>query len=354
MQTRLLGRSELSLPVVVLGGLFREPERRGAEIERALDAALDHGINAIDTAPLYDFGAAEALLGRWLAGRREKVVLLGKVGLRWERAEGDLHFETIFEGKPRSVRKDSRPESVRRDVEESLVRLRTDHLDLVQIHQRDERVPLADTMGELDRLRAEGKVRAIGVSNFEKRDLLEADAVTVTLSGGAFVSVQSPLSLIDRHAESSVLPWARERGCGFLAYSPLARGLLVGRGGAAAAPIRDSRLQDPRFQPGNRRTINAAVGDVLQPMADRYGVSLSTLALAWVIAQPGVTSALVGAQTEDQVRDAVQGGVLRLEPPDQALLNSLSHTLKLDRSEGRPLVERVKGRLRRLAARFSP
>ncbi len=352
MQTRLLGRSELSLPVLVLGGLFRAPETRRAEIERALDAALDHGMCAIDTAPLYDFGAAEVLLGRWIAGRREKVVLLGKVGLRWDRAEGDLFFETHFEGKSRSVRKDSRPESVRRDVEESLVRLRTDHLDLVQIHQRDERTRLVDTLGELERLREAGKVHAVGVSNFEKKDLIEAEAATATLRAGALASVQSSLSLIDRRAESFVLPWAQERGCGFLAYSPLARGLLVGRGSSAASPIQDSRLQDPMFQPGNLRAINAAVEGVLQKMADRYGVSLSTLALAWVVAQPGVTSALVGAQTEAQVLDAVQAGTLCLDPPDKAVLDSLSQTLQIDRSEGRPLVERVKGRLRRLAARF--
>ncbi|MFK7897297.1 MAG: aldo/keto reductase [Myxococcota bacterium] len=352
MQKRQLGGSGLTLPALVLGGMFRETETRAAEIERVLDAALDHGICAIDTAPLYDFGAAESLLGRWRKRRgvQDEVLLLGKVGLRWDDAVGDLLFEAKdAAGRLRSVRKDSRPEAVRWDVEQSLTRLGAERLDLVQIHQRDPRTPLSETFGELMRLREEGKLRAIGVSNFEIADWQEAGRA---LSDLGQLSIQAPFSMIDRRAEAEGLSWARDVSAGFLAYSPMARGLLVGRGAEGAAPIEDSRTQDPMFRPGNRSRVNGAVDDVLIPMAESYGVSLSALALAWVIGQPGVTSALVGAQTEAQLEDAVAAGTLELAAADRSRLDGLSARIAIDRLEGRSVAERARGSFRRLVRRL--
>ncbi len=342
---RPLGRSAVALPPLVLGGMFRDPVARAGEIRRALDRALDHGLDAIDTAPLYGFGEGEALLGAWLRGRRARVILLGKVGLRWDGAFGDVLFEAVVDGRRRAVRRDARPASVRRDVEASLVRLRCEQIDLVQIHQRDPHTPLAETLGELRRLRDEGKLRAIGVSNFSVRDL----ALAARHAGDeGLASTQNPYSLLDRGVESEILPTARTQGIGLLAYSPLARGLLAGRAGSDAPPLDDGRRGEALFQPRNRQRVNAAIDQTLRPIALERDVSIAAVALAWVVAQPGVTAAIVGAQDPSQLEAALPARALALSAEELGEIERRFAALRLDRASGLPLARRIVRRLRRI------
>lgn len=342
---RPLGRSALSLPPLVLGGMFREAGSRTSEIERALDYALDRGVGAIDTAPLYGFGEAEALLGAWLRGRRDRLVLMTKVGLRWDGDFGDVLFTQIVEGRRRTVRRDARPDSIRRDVEASLARLECETLDLVQIHQRDHRTPLCESLGALMRLRDEGKLRAIGVSNFSARDLAEAERLA---GPDGLASTQNPYSLLDRRVESEILPTARGHGIGLLAYSPLARGLLAGRAALGAAPIRDGRRNEALFQARNRQRVHAAIEQGLLPIARERGVSIGAVALAWLIAQPGVGAAIVGAQDEAQVAAALPARDLVLTAEERSAIERPFAALHLDPNAGLPLARRLVRRLRRI------
>lgn len=345
MQRRPLGRSGIDIPRIVLGGMFRDTVARETELRRALDYALDCGLNAIDTAPLYEFGASEQALGRLLKGRREQVCLMTKVGLRWDGDWGDILFEARLDGRSIAVRRDSRPEAVRRDVDESLARLGCDTLDLVQVHHRDRHTPIADTMGELLRLREEGKLRAVGVSNFSELELVEAQRA---LGAVALASIQNEYSLLERSADRELLARARSDDVAFLAYSPLARGVLAGRMLKQTLPAHDGRRSGALFQARNLRHINRALEEVLDPIARRLGAGLAEVALAWVIARPGVTAAIVGAQNEEQVRSAIIATKLELTEAELATLADVFGALPLDFRAGIPLIQRINSKLRRV------
>lgn len=350
MKLRRVGKSGLEIPPIVLGGMFRDPVARTPELERALDRALDVGLFAIDTAPLYEFGESEKLLGRFVRSRSASLCLMTKVGLRWDGAWGDILFEANVRGQHRIVRRDSRPEAIRRDVEESLARLRCETLDLVQVHHRDHQTPIAETMGELVRLLSEGKLRAVGVSNFSATELVEAQS---SLGDVPLASTQNDYSLIERSPEKELLPAARSIDAGLLAYSPLAQGLLAGRMLDGTLPASDGRLQGALFQPGNVKLLNRALEDVACPIADRAGVGLAEIALGWVIAQPGVCAAIVGAQNEAQVEVAAAAACVKLSGAERVRLDQAFAALPLDPRAGISMKRRAVARLRRLASRNS-
>ena len=348
MTLRKIGKSELEIPAIVLGGMFRDPSSRTAELERALDCALDVGLFAIDTAPLYEFGESESLLGRFLKGRRARTCLMTKVGLRWDDDWGEILFAAHHSGRPIVVRRDSRPEAVRRDVEESLVRLRTESLDLVQVHHRDPGTPIDETMGALTRLRSEGKLRAIGVSNFTPAELIEAQ---LALGELPLASTQNDFSLIERSAENELLPTARKIGASLLAYSPLAQGILAGRLLGGDLPADDGRMGNPLYQSRNARRINHVLRSVVAPLAESHEAGLAEVALGWIIAQPGVCAAIVGAQTEAQVRTAAAAAKIELSAAEVDQLGRAFMELPLDRSAGISFQRRFLNRARRLARR---
>ena len=349
MERRSLGRSGIVLPKIVLGTMFREPARRETELARLVDAALAAGLSALDTAPLYGFGESEALLGRLLAGRRERITLLGKVGLRWDGGYGEPLFETEIAGRRVAVRRDARPEAIVRDLEESLRRLRTDRLDLVQIHHRDRDTPLAESLGALQGLRDAGKLRAIGVCNFDGDAIDDCQRL---LGAPGLASVQNGFSLLDRGDEREVLPRAGRGDFGYLAYSPLSRGILGGRLLAGALAARDGRAKTPLYQPKNVAAIHAAMATQLAPLAQERGVGVAAIALAWVLAVPGVTSAICGAQDERQLADAVAACAVSLTPDEHRRVGHAFSALALDRRAGLPLRARVARRLRRILARL--
>jgi methylglyoxal reductase len=311
MQTRKLGASDLELTPVVfgawgIGGLMWGGSDEAQAVD-AIRAALDAGINAIDTAASYGPGRSEELVGRALRGRREGVVVATKCGLRWDEPVGATRLETVgLDGRTQRLYHDLRPASVREECEGSLRRLGVETIDLYQIHRPDPVNGFEGALGEMLKLRDEGKIRWIGISNFTLEETRRAQKVA------GIVSIQPSYSVLDRDIEAEVLPWCRSAGVGVIAYSPLARGLLGGHVKLDTTyPPTDHRSTLPLFAPESRRRVLAGLEKV-RPIADAHGISLANLAVAWAIGEPGITAALVGARTPDQAAENAHAASVRL------------------------------------------
>ena len=327
-----LGESPLEISRVVfgawaIGGWFWGGTDDDDAIA-AIHAALDAGITAVDTAPMYGCGHSEEVVGRALRGRREGVVLMTKVGLRWDDPRGSHFFDTTnAAGDPISVYRNLRPDSVKLEVERSLRRLGVDHIDLIQCHWPDPSTPVEETMGALAALHAAGKVGAIGVSNFD-RPLLERSQAA--LGALPLASNQPPYSLLKRDIEAEVLPWCRRNGVGTIVYSPMERGLLSGK----MSPGRvlgegDGRAKHPWFSVENRRRVGEAL-ERAEELARAHGCSIAQLVVAWTLHQQGVSAALVGARTPEQARHNAGAMDVRLEADEVALLSRLFEELELE------------------------
>ncbi|MDF9434865.1 aldo/keto reductase [Chromohalobacter israelensis] len=264
-----------------------------ANAVRTIHAALDRGITLIDTAPAYGFGHSEEVVGRALAeyGQRDKVVLATKTALEWQ------------EGSDGVVRNASAAR-IEKEVEDSLRRLRTEAIDLYQIHWPDPRVPMEETASAMQRLYRDGKIRAIGVSNFSPE---QCDAFRRV---APLHSVQPPLNLFERDAERDIIPYARREGLVFLAYGALCRGLLTGKMHADSAFTGDDlRQSDPKFQSPRFTQYLAAVEALTQLARERHDKPVLALAVRWVLDSHPNAIALWGARRPDQVTplDALDG-----------------------------------------------
>lgn len=319
MQRVRLERSEIEISRVVLGCMAFGARERALGI-RAIHAAFDAGVTGFDTAPLYGFGEAEELLGRAIADRRSRVQILTKAGLRWDDTHGEVMFDFIDgSGRRRSVRKDSRPGSIREEVERSLRRLRVECIDLLQLHQPDPRTPIADTMAVLATLKREGKLRAIGVSNFSRGQLVAAQRALGSLP---LASIQDEYNLMQRRVEASVLAWAREAKVGLLAYSPLAKGVLAGRQLGSADLPPGWRGQSAYYRRVNLAKANAAIESVMLPIARLHGADPAQVALAWLLAQPGVAAVIAGASSPEQAVSNAGAATVALAPKEVSRLGA--------------------------------
>jgi aryl-alcohol dehydrogenase-like predicted oxidoreductase len=263
---------------------------------KAIHASLDHGISSIDTAPIYGFGQSEKLVGEAIRGKRDSCEILTKAGMRWEGTKGEYFFTTQDNsGIQREIYKYSGRESIIAECEESLRRLGTDYIDLYQIHWPDLTTPIEEPMEAFRILMDQGKIRAAGVSNYSVEQMEKASEV-IELS-----SNQVPYSMVRREIEEDIVPWCLENNCGILAYSPLQRGVLTGKitPDYPFAPG-DSRPETPHFQINNIIRINTFLEEI-KPLAEEKGASLSQLVIAWTLRQPGITVALVGARSQEQV-----------------------------------------------------
>ena len=331
MQFRTLGGSGIEASVVGLGTWALGGWMWGGADEtdaiRAIRASLDEGVTLVDTAPIYGLGRSEELVGEAIAGRRDEVVLATKCALRWDQEIGQLHFYAddkgvAQEGSKYKVYKCLRPESIAEEVERSLKRLRTDRIDLYQTHWQEETTPIADTAAFLEKLKDQGKIRAIGVSNVEVRHL---DGYERARPGQAVVaSAQERFSMFERKIErNGVLDWCKKHGVAVLAYSPLEQGLLTGK----LTPERefgegDVRKDNPRYSVERRRQVLAMLEE-FRPIADRCGATFSQLAIAWTAAYPGVTHVLVGARDEKQARENAAGGAIKLRQEDRQTMDEI-------------------------------
>ena len=322
MQTRRLGTSDLQIHPVVLGAWAIGGSMWGGQDERrsidAIVASIDAGVNLIDTAPVYGMGKSEELVGRAIRGRRDKVLLATKCGLIWDRPEGTHRFTMIdVDQTSHPVHYDMSPVAVRRGLEDSLRRLQTDVIDLLQIHWPDPAIPTAEMFGEMLRLRDEGKVRWLGVCNFSRPQLEVGQQVA------GIVSQQPQYNLLDREIEADVLPWCHREQVGVIVYSPMARGLLTGKYGADHQfPPNDHRAGLRWFTPTWRPRVLAALEEA-RPIAEAHGVSLGNLAVAWTLAQPGVTGAIVGARDAAQAVENVRAASVQLSAADLTRLSRL-------------------------------
>lgn len=318
MQYRRLGKtglivSRLCLGAMTFGGAATPPyDKVGGlslgETDRLVGTALDAGINFIDTADVYANGESESLLGEVLhgQGRRDDIVLATKYHAPMGPGPNDAGQSRLH---------------TLRALDASLKRLRTDHVDLYQIHNFDGLTPMEETLRALDDAVRAGKIRYIGCSNLAAWQVAKALGVSALHGWSAYVSVQACYSLAVRDIEREILPLARDAGLGVMAWSPLAGGLLSGKISRAHGADAGSRRAHIDFPP-----IEAEHGyrviEALAPVAERHGVSAARVALAWVLAQEGITCAIVGARRVEQLQDNLAALVLPLTPDDLAQLNS--------------------------------
>lgn len=308
MDYRRLGTTDLNVSVVALGcwaiggeaGVWG-PVDDNESID-AIQQGLDLGLNFIDTAPAYGYGHSEEIVGKAIAGRRAQVVIATKCGLTWREVGGRID-------RGLSAR------SVAAECAASLHRLRVETIDLYQIHWPDPETPLRETMEALVKLREQGKIRAIGVSNFTRAQLSEARQY------GEVNCLQPELSMFERAATDELLPYCREYGLAAIVYAPLARGLLTGKFHTASR-FADLRAKDSRFT-GAAFTQHLATVERLKPIAARLGCTVAQLAVRWTIQQPGVTAAIVGFKRPSQVNENARAGDLRIPPAEMDEINAI-------------------------------
>jgi aryl-alcohol dehydrogenase-like predicted oxidoreductase len=300
MEYRELGESGLSVSAITFGAwaiggwMWGGSERKDAVA--AIRASYDHGVSSIDTAPVYGQGLSEEIVGEALQGMpRDKVQILTKFGMRWDLEKGDFGFNSRDNsGKPIDVYKYAGKESIIKECEDSLRRLRTDHIDLYQIHWPDCTTPIEETMETVAGLIKQGKIRAAGVCNYDVAQMIIAE------SSVKLASNQSPFSMVNKGIEKELVPYCIAHKKAILAYSPLQRGLLTGK-------IRPRH----RFEEGDTRAGNRFYKDVnvvrinsfldgLRPLAADKKATISQLVIRWTLERPGITIALVGARNAGQ------------------------------------------------------
>ena len=305
---RKLGSSDLEITPIGIGAWamggggwqFAWGEQDDNESISAIHAALDHGINWIDTAAVYGLGHSEEIVGRAIAGRSTKPLLFTKCGIVWNQA--------------REITRTIEPESIRKELEQSLRRLKVDVIDLYQIHwpEPDRLVEAAWTT--MSKLKQEGKVRYIGVSNFNVGQMRRAQAIA------PIASLQPPYSIVTPDIENEILPYTQANNIGVIVYSPMKSGLLTGamsRQRVASLPNDDFRRRTPNFnEPLLSR--NLAIADLLKEIGARHGRTAGEVAIAWTLRHPAVTGAIVGMRSAKQVDGVIGALEFRLSADESA------------------------------------
>ena len=305
VRTRKLGNSELELITVGLGAWAMGgpwewgwgPQDDNDSI-RTVRAALDSGINWIDTAPVYGRGRSEEVVGKALKDVGNKPIIATKCSLVWDEKSDKI---SCLE-----------PKSIRNECHQSLKRLRIDTIDLYQMHWPEPDEMVEEGIGEMARLQKEGKVRYIGVSNFTVAQIQRARKVA------QIVSLQPPYSMIRRDAEDELLPFCGQNNIGVIVYSPMAKGLLTGKFSAervAQLPEGDHRKDSPEFnEPAFSATLELV--ENLKPIARRNGITLAQLALGWVLRRKEVTAAIAGARRPEQTKETAAASDIDLSQED--------------------------------------
>jgi aryl-alcohol dehydrogenase-like predicted oxidoreductase len=317
MDYRQLGRSGLRVSTLTLGTMTIGPSGPSASIgsvdldgaRRQIDLCLDAGVNLIDTADVYSAGVSEELVGQALVGRRDRVLLATKARMPMGEGPNDagLSRHHLIEA-----------------CEASLRRLRTDHIDLYQVHEWDGQTPLEETLDTLDTLVRAGKVRYIGCSNYAGWQLLKALGISERLHLQRFVSQQIYYSLQAREAEYELVPASLDQGLGILVWSPLAGGLLSGKYRRDAQPQEGRHLTDWDEPPVRDEDQLYDVVDALVEIGEAHGVSAAQVALAYTLGRPGVTSVVIGARKEEQLLDNLAAADLELSADERARLDAIS------------------------------
>jgi aryl-alcohol dehydrogenase-like predicted oxidoreductase len=302
MQTKQLGNSDMHITPIGIGAwamggggwAFAWGPQDDDESVAAIHAALDAGINWIDTAAVYGLGHSEEVVARALKGRSRKPFVFTKCERVWNER--------------REIGKSLKADSIRREVEASLRRLQLDVIDLYQIHWPEPEEDIEEGWTAMAQLQREGKVRWIGVSNFNLEHLRRAQAIA------PITSLQPPYSMLAREIEESILPYTQQQGIGAIVYSPMKSGLLSGamtRERIAAMPADDWRRRTPHFQEP-RLTRNLELAELLRAIGQRHGRTPGEVAIAWTLRHPAVTAAIVGMRSARQVEGVIGAADFRL------------------------------------------
>lgn len=312
MKTRRLPGTALDLSVVGFGCWAMGKQYWGNDVDddasiQAVHAALEEGINWFDTAPLYGEGHADAVLVQALGNRKHEVVIATKVGVR-------------IGGEDEHASSDLRREWMVTDTEASLTRLGLETIDLLQVHWPCEHgAAFDDTIATLEDLRQQGKIRYFGLCNYD------AAEVSIAASASGMVSLQTPYSLLRREFEGALREAVtRPKAVGVLAYEPLCRGLLTGKFRAEPSfPESDMRSWDERFQGPRFLHAQGLVRD-LERVAQKLDVPCAAVAVGWVIAQPGITAAITGAKTPEQIRQNAQAARVAASPKAVRIIDQIA------------------------------
>jgi methylglyoxal reductase len=319
MLTRPIGASGIQASVVGLGtwaiGGWMWGGTDEAQSVAAIQASIDEGVSLIDTAPAYGQGLSEEIVGKAIKGRRDEVVLATKCGLVWHTQKGNHFFD--YDGRP--VHRYLGRESIMHEVEESLRRLGTDHIDLYITHWQDPTTPIEETVEALVALKQQGKIRAIGASN------VSPDELKAYVATGKLAAIQEEYSMVKRDIEQTLLPICADNDVSTLSYSSLALGLLSGKMGPDRTFSGDDQRKDnPRFSQPNREKV-ARLMAAIAPVAESHDATEAQTVIAWTLQQPGITFALCGARNPDQARENARAGRIRLSPED---INAISEAAR--------------------------
>lgn len=335
MTYRNLGRSGLKVSPLCLGTMMFGGPTTERDSIRIIDRALDAGLNFIDTANVYNDGESERILGRALQGRRDRVVLATKVRGRMGDGPNDQGTSRLH---------------ILQAVDASLSRLRTDHIDVYYIHSPDYDTPAEEALEALNDCVRVGKVRYIGCSNYYAWQICEGVYLSRQHGWASFAALQPLYNIVNREAEVELFPFCEKYGIGVAPYSPLARGVLSGKYRAGQAPPEGSRAArgDRRIQQTEYRVESFAVAEALKPRAEAHGATPTQFALAWVIANPVVSSAIIGPRTLEQLEDHLGALEVCITDEDEDAVDALvppgEHTGKGYNDPNYP----VRGRKRRV------
>lgn len=308
--------SEICLGTMTFGGSGywkAMGELQQNAVNDLVKTALDNGVNFIDTANVYSFGESERLLGqsiKLLGLSRSELVIATKVRGRMGEGKNQVGLGRL---------------QIMQQLEDSLKRLQVDHVDLYQIHGFDPITPLEETMRGLEDVVRSGKVRYIGCSNLAAWQVMKANGIADKYGWSKFISTQNYYSVAGRDIENEIVPMVLDQQMAILPWSPLAGGFLSGKYTRDNKPEGDSRRLGFDFPPVNQERAYDII-DAMKPIADAHGVSVARIALAWVLAKPGVTSVIIGAKNTDQLLDNIKAVDVSLTTEQMDQLNEISAT----------------------------
>ncbi|MEK5057410.1 aldo/keto reductase [Paenibacillus shunpengii] len=315
MEFRKFGRTGLKVSSVALGTMAFGRWIDEQASSTILDLALDKGINLVDTANVYGEGASETILGNLLKERRHQIVLATKVHGRIGSGPNDGGQSRYH---------------IYKAVDDSLRRLKTDYIDLYQVHRFDEETPLEETLRALDDLIHQGKVRYIGASNYAAWQLAKAHGISALHGLHRFESLQPEYSLISREIENEIIPFVQSEQVGVIVYSPLGRGVLTGKYKEGEAPPEGTRLAagEPRLQQLLQKNA-ISIAEAIKPLAHERNLTPAQYALSWVLSRPGITSAILGASKPEHITEAATAWNERLSETELKRADEATDLLRL-------------------------
>lgn len=322
MQYRKLGNTDLELSVITHGAFAIGGNMWGGNEKQdsinSIHASLDHGVTSIDTAPFYGFGLSEEMIGEAIKGKdRSKIQLLTKFGLVWDgsnNGKGEFFFDANDDGKIIPVYKFASKENIIKEVEESLKRLGTDYIDLLQLHWPDSTTPISETMEAMELLIQQGKIRTAGVSNYSVEQMEEANK-TLKLA-----SNQVSYSMLNREIENDLVPYSLENNSGIIVYSPMERGLLTGKY-FKEDQLKENDHRNGYFSQFDLDKVKKFL-EKIEPIAQDKGATLSQLVLRWTTLQTAISVVLAGARNAQQAIENAKAMSFNLSQEELNFINS--------------------------------